>query len=470
MTNGTPEHDTGNPAAESAGGALASADAAERLSGPGFLRLARLRRRQLLRIAAVAAVAHLLGLAVFGGYVVLSSRRDEPALFTVPPPVRTYEPRQLEHKVKLQRRQRSSSRPAMVPRIVAARVTDLALPEVKTDPKRVTTAFQPKFKAVSGKGLGAGLGTGYGTSGFGDGFPSVDFFGIQARGERIAILVDVSISMVEEQRGGAEGFVRVKTRVDQVVDALRDGTLFTLIVFADGCSVLAPELLHASPETRRRAKAYLRPFNTPGQFGLTEGNITGSPHGLPAAGGTTRLDLALGAALDRGCDTLLILSDGMPQVEKSVSLEQIRAYQERVARWREQNAGRLADFDAAPVETRRVWVPPQAAVPASKQPLREGAPPPRDIPARAGYWREVSGRRGGVRRPEPPASPRPELWTLADFVQHIERICEAVYKPQGRKPPKVHTIGYMIDRDGHEFLQRLARQYQGQYRRVQSLR
>lgn len=450
---------------------LTTQDKSARLvSGWGFMRLAERRRRQLLRIAAGAAVAHLLGLIVFGGYVVLSSRRDEPALFTTPPPVRTYEPRKLEHKVKVQKQQRSSSRPALVPRIVSSRVSDLALPEIKTDPKLVNTAFQPKFKAVSGKGLGAGLGTGYGESGFGDGFPSVDFFGIQARGERIAILVDVSISMVEDQRGGVEGFVRVKNRVDQVVDALQDGVLFTLIVFADGCSMVATELQHASSETRRRAKGWLRPFNTVGNYGHTDGNVAASRHGLVASGGTTRLDLALGAALDRACDTILILSDGMPEVEKPVSMDKISAYQRTLSEWRDKNAARLAALDAAPVETRRVWVPPQAAIPASKQPLKEGAPPPRDIPARAGYWRTVTERRGFSRRPEPPPAPKPEPWNLADFVTHINKIHDAVYKPQGRKMPKIHTIGYMIDREGHEFLRRLAKQYQGQYRRVQSLR
>jgi hypothetical protein len=381
----------------------------------------------------------------------------------------------LEHKVKVQKRQRSSSRPSVVPRIVSTKLSDLALPEVKTDPKLVNTTFQPKFKAISGKGLGAGLGTGYGTAGFGEGISNVDFFGVQARGERIAILVDVSISMVEDQRGGVEGFVRVKNRVNQVIDALRDGTLFTLIVFADGCSAFQPALVHSSADTRQRAKAFIRPFNTVGSYGHDSGNYTGSSHGKAAAGGTTRLDLALGAAMDNACDTILIISDGMPEVEKVMTAEMLQAHQARVAQWQQQNAGRVAEFDAAPAVTRRVWVeaqPARPAIPASKQPLKEGQPPPRDIPAqpaREGYWREVTDHPGG-HRPSPPPAPKPGKWTLADFVEHITKIHEAVYKPQGRKLPQIHTIGYMIDKEGHEFLQRLAREYQGQYRRVQSLR
>lgn len=445
------------------------------LSGVGFYKLTMRRRRQLLRIAAVVGAAHAIALLAFGGYVIMTSLREEPATFTTPPPVRTYEPRVLEHKVKVQKRQRSSSRPAVVPRIVSTKMSDLALPEVKMDPKLVNTTFQPKFKAVSGKGLGAGLGTGYGTAGFGEGISNVDFFGIQARGERIAILVDVSISMVEDERGGIEGYVRVKNRVNQVIDAMRDGTLFTLVVFADGCSTFSPDLLHSSAETRQRAKAFLQPFNTVGSYGHDGGNYTGSSHGKPAVGGTTRLDLALGAAMDKGCDTILVISDGMPQVEKEMTAELLQAHQARVAQWSTENAGRVAAYDAAPAVTRREWVPPQPArpaVPAGKQALKEGQPPPRDVPAqpaREGYWREVTDR-GGGHRPQPPPAPKAGKWTLPDFVEHIEKIHAAVYKPQGRKLPQVHTIGYMIDKEGHDFLQRLARQYQGQYRRVQSLR
>jgi len=446
------------------------------LSGIGFYKLTMRRRKQLMRLATIVGAAHILGLIIFGGYVIMTSVRDEPAIFTTPPPVRTYEPRKLEHQVKVQKRQRSSSRPSVVPRIVSTKLSELALPEVKVDPKLVNTTFQPKFKAVSGKGLGAGLGTGYGTAGFGEGISNVDFFGIQARGERIVILVDVSISMIEDERGGIPGFARVKNRVNQVVDALRDGTLFNLAVFADACSVMSPELLHANAESRLKAKNFVRPFNVEGSYGLTSGNYNGSTHGKRAAGGTTRLDLALGAAMDSGCDTILIISDGMPEVDKAITAEMMQAHQARVSEWNRVNASAVESWSSAPAEVQRVWVPPQPArpaVPASKQRIKEGQPLPRDIPAqpaREGYWREVTVRGGGRSRPTPPPPPKAERWTLADFVEHITLIHEAVYKPQGRKLPQIHTIGYMIDKEGHEFLMRLARQYQGQYRRVQSLR
>ncbi len=449
---------------------LPVAESADSLESGAFKRLAAKRAKQLSRLSLASLVGVLLLGGATAGIVVFTSLREAPPTFTTPPPSRTYEPKQLEHKVKVQKRQRSSSRPAVVPRIVSTKPSDISLPEVKMDPKLVTTSFQPKFKAVSGKGLGAGLGTGYGTSGFGEGVSSVNFFGIQARGERIGVLVDVSISMVEDERGGIPGFMRVKARVGEVVDALKEGTLFTVIAFADGCNEMSTELKHANAATRNEAKAFIRPYNIEGNYGLENGNYNGSSHGKHATGGTTRLDLAIGAAMDMGCDTLLIISDGMPLVEKEPTAAQLQAHQAKLAQWQ----ASTANFVATPGHMERVWVPPQPArpaIPASKQPLKEGQPPPRDIPAqpaREGHWEERMV--GGTKRPPPPPAPKAGHWTLADFTEHIDLIYEAVYKPQGRKKPSVHTIGYQIDKEGHAFLQSLARQYHGQYRRVQSLK
>ncbi len=463
----------GDPADVSADPVLVPAEPApsgDALASFGFLRLASLRRRQLGRLLLASLVGVVCAGLTMAGIVVFTSLREAPPTFTTPPPSRTYEPKQLEHQVKVQRRQRSSSRPAVVPRIVSTRPSDISLPEVKMDPKLVTTSFQPKFKAVSGKGLGAGLGTGYGTSGFGEGVSSVNFFGIQARGERIGVLVDVSISMVEDERGGIPGFARVKARVGEVVDALREGTLFTVIAFADGCDRMSTELKYASNATRNEAKAFIRAYNIEGHYGLEGGNYSGSAHGKKATGGTTRLDLAIGAAMDLGCDTLLIISDGMPMVEKEPTAAQLQAYQAKIQQWQAQSAS----YKPVAGHMERVWVPPQPArpaIPASKQPLKEGQPPPRDIPAqpaREGYWTErMVGGSSPPRRPDPPKG---GYWNLSDFVEHIDSIYESVYKPQGRKKPSVHTIGYQIDREGHAFLQALARQYHGQYRRVQALR
>ena len=103
-------------------------------------------------------------------------------------------------------------------------------------------------------------------------------------------------------------------------------------------------------------------------------------------------------------------------------------------------------------------------------PGQEGQKPQK---AREGYWRVVSHRAGGHKHPGPRPSPpkiEPGWWTLADFVQHLSMLFEHVYVKRGEKEPVIHCIGYQIDKEGHSFLMALAKQYHGQYRRVQRLK
>lgn len=428
------------------------------------------RRKTLTIVATVSLVLHAIGLVGFGGWIVMRHNAEDVTIFETPPPVRTYKPRELEHKVKVQKRQRSSSRPSLKPRIVSMKPSELALPDIKMDPKIVNTTFQPKFKAVSGMGLGAGLGTGYGTSGFGTGISRINFFGIHAKGERIAILVDVSVSMVEEERGGVEGYMRVKQRIEHVISALSPSSLFIVIAFADAAQTMNDKLLVATEDYKNKAKMFVRPYNVAGNWGLTSGNVTPQFFGVKAIGGTTRLDLALTAAMNMSADTILLISDGLPRVRKGLSQEQIAAYNQRRSEWLDVNRDAIAAWNAAnaaaEVVEEKVWVP---ARPPSKGPPREGQA---IEPAQPGYYTTVTRRVGGARgaRPAPPARPQEGWWNLADFVTHITGMHEKYYVPKGAKMPVIHGIGYQIDKDGGEFLKKLSKQYRGEYRRVRRMR
>lgn len=429
------------------------------------------KRKSLLYYILMGSLAvHVFGLLVFGSIKLAEYLTREEVVFEAPPPSITYEPRKIELKVKVQKNQRSSSRPAVVPRMTSTRPSNISMPEIKVDPKVVTTSFQPKFKAVSGKGMGAGLGTGYGTSGFGEGVSSINFFGLSAKGERIAVLVDVSVSMVEEERGGPAGFERVRERLGQVVKSLKDGTLFTVIAFADGCSTMSDKMVYASNDTRAKARDFLNGFNTEGNYGLDHGNFSGTSAGLRATGGTTRLDLAISAAMMQGADTIMIISDGLPEVEKGLDEKALAAHQQQVSQWYAAHQAELDAYDraAANAPTKRVWVPPQPARPPSNPKiLKEGVKPDPGAPAREGYWTEV--KQIGA-RPSPPSMPKAGRWTLNDFVQHMNMLYEAEYKPKSLKMPQVHCIGYQIDKQGGAFLNDLARRFKGQYRLVRKLR
>lgn len=429
------------------------------------------RRKVLLRILTGSALLFLLSMVIFGSMVVLQSVLEERTVFTAPPPIKTYQPRELEHKVKVQKRQRSSSRPSVMPRLVAAKPSNFALPEIKTDPKVVKTTFQPQFKAVTGIGLGAGLGTGFGLGGFGTGVSAFNFFGIQGRGDKIAILVDVSVSMVEEEKGGTAGFERVKSRINQVVDALNEKALFNIVTFADAAQTFKPQMVPATDEFKGEARKFLQPYNTGNNLGLDSGDVRSIDTGIAAIGGTTRLDLALTAAFQMGADTILVISDGLPRVLKGTSSEQDEAWAARVRAWEEANKGAMEEYNRAmegiTYTTRRVWVPPQPARPAVvKEGHMQGA-----TPAREGYWHEVrEPNRPLPARPHPPARPETsKWWTIEDFYLHFGKLHEMFYVKKGKKLPVVHTIGYAIDKEGGDFLQAFTQRYKGTYRRINKI-
>lgn len=425
----------------------------------------------------ISLLLHAALVLVAGGFVISHVFLNREATFTgQPPPMKSYEPQKLEFKVKVSQQQRSSSRPAVMPRLSAAKTSDISLPEVKMDPKLVQTSFQPKFKPVSGMGMGAGLGTGYGSGGFGQGVSNFDFFGIKGKGEKIAVLVDVSVSMVEDDKGGIAGFVRVKERVNSVIDALKEGTMFNMVVFADAASVWKDGLVVANNENKAKAKEFIANYNSSLQnLGLSSGNISEDPKGLASNGGTTRLDLALSASFHQGVDTILVVTDGKPKVVGVLTADQIAAANAQNAKWQSEHPPET-ETGSNPPKVVKVWVPPQPARPArppSKKPPKEGEPPDMGEPARPaveGHWEErvVTDNRRPAPKPPPPL--KPQEWTLNDFLKHLKLLYEAYYQPKGIKPPVIHCIGYQIDKDGDDFLRGITKEYKGIYRSVRSLK
>jgi len=272
------------------------------------------------------------------------------------------------------------------------------------------------------------------------------------------VLVDVSVSMVEEERGGPSGFLRVKDRINQVVSALDEGAFFGVVVFADAAKTWNEKMLIANDKNKEGVKRWLRPFNTEGNWGLKSGNIYASTEGLQATGGTTRLDLALTGAFQQGADTILIISDGLPRVEKPVDAQRMAEHDRQYAAWRKKNSGKLNEWENSDLVEQKVWVPGHDGK------LKEG----RAAGPKKGHWVVKKVRRN--RRPQGPKTPEKVYWSLNEFIEHFEKLNEALYAKKGRKPPVVHCIGYQIDREGSEFLRKLAHHYKGRYRRVARLR
>lgn len=253
-----------------------------------------------------------------------------PAGFPTAPPVSRSQPWK-PPEVKLPSVVRSADR--ALSRIATTRISaDLnvapaAIPSVVDCAEMVGRANRGFFgTSEGGDGLpGRGMGQGLGGH-------EVNFFGIQTRVEKIAILVDASTSMLFPPKGGLEGYDRVKQEVVRLIRELPETSSFNIVLFGDQVYLFNRQgLLPATGRTRSQAAEWIQPLHDPDRtaaVSLTRGGVFSAPlladfaasryapsdKDLPAMGGT-RVDIALLATFEQKPDSIFIISDGEPQID-----------------------------------------------------------------------------------------------------------------------------------------------------------
>ncbi len=131
------------------------------------------RRKQILiRVLLTSLAVHIVGLAIFGSFVVFRRAFDDEVAFKPPPQVPRIEPKKLQYKMRLKQQQEKSSRPQIQPRLMSTRVSEIAMPEIKVELAPVKTRSLSNLS-----GMGQGIGTGFGSgSGSGSGFGGIPEF------------------------------------------------------------------------------------------------------------------------------------------------------------------------------------------------------------------------------------------------------------------------------------------------------
>jgi len=447
---------------------------------------------------------HAAIIVAIGGVVVFRYFTRPPVQFKTPPKqtVQRIEPRKLEYQVRMQEQQKKSGRPTVSARMTAQTLGSLSLPQIKTDVKPSRNDVFANVTGFGGSGLGDGLGSGTGAGGLGLGMSSVSFFGVQDRGEKIAILVDVSASMLGDDKGGAPGFQAVKTELGKVVKSLNEGTFFNVIVFAEAVDLFQEKLVLANTANKNAAVQFIEPYNQvtaesaseavkalAGSGGAGGGGGAGGKGGGGAGGGggqqrggtqgynkalgvgthlnnyrpssedmamapwgTTRLDTALCAAFEQGADAIFILTDGKPRVLKPLT----DAQREENEKYREENSEAID----------------QARNQKSQQLANENR-----TRAEKGLAPKVLEEGAGLNfRPPHPQEP----WSNQEMLAHVQKLVKMLYADKKLKPPHVHIVGYEITggsdpkdvkerTDAATFLRSLANRYQGNFRNLNSL-
>lgn len=141
--------------------------------------------RVIYKFLLLSLAAHVVGLVIFGGVIIMKKLMPEEVTFEAAPPMVRVEPEKRQYKLRVQQQKKRSSRPVLQQRLQSTRMSDLALPDLKT-------AIAPiKSKAAKIPGLTEGFGDGMG---FGGGTGVGDVFGVKIQAEHLGVLLDVSFS------------------------------------------------------------------------------------------------------------------------------------------------------------------------------------------------------------------------------------------------------------------------------------
>lgn len=437
---------------------------------PWYYQLSHKTRQRLTGVFVISLAIHCLVLLSLSGVVVFRHFKQPPVQFTTPPPPKErIEPRKLEFKVKVAEQQKKSGRPSATPRLTAQSIGAISLPEVKTHLKPVPTKAVSSLASFGIGGIGGGLGGGTGAGGLGLGVSQVNFFGVTERGERIAFLVDCSLSMLEDLKGGVRGYEAVKAELVKYVNRLSEGTFFNIIMFASDVDLFKPKMTLANASVKGEVEKWVAPYNKDyGRLGNLYGNWRPGINkadffagGRMATGGSTRMDLALAAAFDQGADTIFILSDGAPSVGKILVGKERVKYDKMVANWSKTHppppppsAAEIKAWERASA----AWSAQVAAEAASR--TSRGLPP-----------KIVENGGGG-----PPGlgwgwsgPPGMGSWSTPEIFDHIKDLREDLYNDLKKKPPRIHCVSYLADASGEQFLRDLAIKNHGRFRKIKPL-
>lgn len=440
------------------------------------------RKQPILGTFSLSVIIHAVLITLLGGVVVFKVLERPPAQFKPPPPPAKntkIEPRKLQHKIKVREQQQNSGRPRVSPRLTANRVSGISLPEVEVDPTAapIKSNIQKNLgKNFSLGGLGSGLGSGTGSGGLGLGTSTVSFFGIQAAGERIAFIIDLSRSMVEDDKGGLNGIKVLKDELNGMVQKLNDGTFFNLIFFDDSVDTFKPKLVVAKPAIKKEAENFIAPYYAtygkevlqnysqdnrgwPSATRLHNYNIpmleSSAKYTTRAGNTNSQMDAPLAAAFQMQADTIFIISDGYPVFERALFGKELEEYERRV-REAEEKWARLSPKEIERMEKNnrengeKFW---KALDEENAKRARRGLPPK--------VFEE--GGPGGIG----PGVGRPTL-TPAQTIEYIRAMAVELYGDQ-KKMPKIYTVAYGAQAGGEAFLQALSREFHGRYRKIRGL-
>lgn len=268
--------------------------------------------RKSIAGAVIGSIAiHLIVAAVAGVWVVSRYIRNDPPQFEAPPPPKVkVAPQTRQHRMNLAAHAGLAAKPVFKSRLVSLRPTAFSLPQapqvsldnlLAPDPSSIANTMVTGLAGAAGSGSGAGFGLG-GSGGRGLG-TGLNFMGVEANGQRVLLLFDVSTSVVNKANSSSMTLARIKEETLGLIDKLPADSRFGLIQFVRNYKMFQAELVPATRPNRELAREWVdkewRETGTLPRSG--KGVISPDPNGLPPI---------LRAAYAMKPDVIFLISDG----------------------------------------------------------------------------------------------------------------------------------------------------------------
>jgi hypothetical protein len=322
---------------------------------------------------------------------------------------------------------------------------------------------------------------------------SVNFFGVKGEGTNVYFVVDLSDSMVEQDKGGIEGYKNLKEKLGQMIQSLSPETNFNVAFYGDAVDLFMPSSVPATPENKQAAMKFLpRYMASTSQRGNLTRNYRPKISTLPSNGGTSRMDLGLIAAFEGRADTIFVLTDGKPVIQRAMNEKEREEYRKKAAdseisvadrqkyekevaeyrkkyeeyieemkKYRERYADKITEKARREAENRakgkgKVIEGQGFVVDSVKIPGLPDAPKAPTTPSPP----QAKAQGKAV------APPSLGNWQDDDILAYLKETIAGTYKKDGYELPSIHGVAFLAKPAEEKFLRSLASRNNGNFMRI----
>lgn len=270
------------------------------------------RQRGLIASVIIGSiVVHVIGLILFGAWVVARHFAKPEAVFEVKEVLKVPIQRTPEHRMTVAAHEAAAPKPVFQDKLVSTRPTKFALPELPKldlkqmlplDPSELVSDQVTSLVGTAGLGFGTGNGLS-GSGGLGKAMSSFSFLGIKAEGQRIVLCFDVSGSVVNKATASGVPLSAIKDETLKLINSLPSGAAFSIIQFVRNYKPFSEQLLAATPANRDLAKHWIEnEWSESGQMARGQkGVLSPNPNGVVCV---------IDAAFAMNPDVIFLISDG----------------------------------------------------------------------------------------------------------------------------------------------------------------